>query len=334
MPEPSCPLPTRAYNLELLHQEGGPGEQSHGWCFGQPPGILPEQWPLDPLTGYPLVHGFTLRLPRDYRCHGADIVGLSVFACWSGHSDGGTTPDEEIRSVMAGSSAPADSRYLPFWTSVQNSHPRLSRVTDVLDDNYAVILLNEGELNGPYCQPPDTSAARALSCHKPPEWLETGNGRPFFGSQADLSDAQSHYLFKVLSGVPDARLDWSRGLRWSPRVTDPKCRQGAAGSLHRRQERGISAALLLRGWPDQERELPQARLDCGPCAKSYRRHHAADPAHAEVQSVLCRVRGISGRLQFRHRKLPARPSQHAARLGLRQAHDPEKHALGLDPTGV
>ena len=83
MPEPSCPLPTRAYNLELLHQEGGPGEQSHGWCFGQPPGILPEQWPLDPLTGYPLVHGFTLRLPRDYRCHGADE----------------TSADQRVRSV-------------------------------------------------------------------------------------------------------------------------------------------------------------------------------------------------------------------------------------------
>ena len=30
MPEPSCPLPTSAYNLELLHQEGGSGEQSGG----------------------------------------------------------------------------------------------------------------------------------------------------------------------------------------------------------------------------------------------------------------------------------------------------------------
>ena len=221
MPEPSCPLPRRAYNLELLHQESGPGEQSHGWCFGLPPGISPVQWPLDPLTGYPLVHGFTLRLPRDYRCHGPDIAGLSLFSCWNGHSDGGTTPDEEIQSVMMGERAPADTRYLPFWTSVQNSHPRLSRMTDVLDDNYAVILLTESELNGPLCQPPDTAAARALSCHRAPEWLETGNGRPFFGSQADLSDAQSHYLFKILGGVPDARLDWSRGLRWSERAADP-----------------------------------------------------------------------------------------------------------------
>ena len=94
-------------------------------------------------------------------------------------------------------------------------------MSDILDDNYAVILLTEDELNGPLCRPPDTAAARALSCHKTPEWLETGNGHPFFTLQAGLSDAQNHYLFKILGGVPDARLDWSRGLRWSERAADP-----------------------------------------------------------------------------------------------------------------
>jgi len=33
-----------------------------------------EQWPLDPVTGFPLVHGFTLRLPEDYRPQGPEIV--------------------------------------------------------------------------------------------------------------------------------------------------------------------------------------------------------------------------------------------------------------------
>jgi hypothetical protein len=72
MLQPSCPIPTRAYNIEILQEEGRGGSDSHGWCFGLPPGISPKQWPLDPLTGYPLVHGFTLRLPEDYRCHGPD----------------------------------------------------------------------------------------------------------------------------------------------------------------------------------------------------------------------------------------------------------------------
>jgi hypothetical protein len=221
MLQPSCALPTRAYNLELLKEDARPGPDSHGWCFGLPPGIAPEQWPLDPLTGYPLVHGFTLRLPPDYRCHGSDIVGLSFFACCSEHSDGGTAPDEAIQSTMTGTAAPADRRYLPFWTTVQQSHPRLSRMIDVLDDNYAVILLTEAELNGPLCQPPDTTAARALSSHAAPRWLEIGSGRAFFDSVVGSSDPQKNYLFKVLGGVPQVGLDWSRRLRWQPRETDP-----------------------------------------------------------------------------------------------------------------
>jgi hypothetical protein len=167
------------------------------------------------------VHGLTLRLPPDYRCHGPDIAGFSFFACCSEHSDGGTTPDAEIASVMTGSAAPADKRYLPFWISVQNSHPRLSRMSDILDDNYAVILLTESELNGKLCRPPDIAAARALSHHRAPKWLEIGNGHPFFDMQVGSSDAQRHYLFKVLGGVPEERLDWSRSLRWTPRAADP-----------------------------------------------------------------------------------------------------------------
>jgi len=55
-----------AYDIELLkYSTPAAGEAFQGWCFGLPPGITPEQWPLDPDTGYPLMHGFTLRLPED-----------------------------------------------------------------------------------------------------------------------------------------------------------------------------------------------------------------------------------------------------------------------------
>ncbi|QOG22523.1 MULTISPECIES: hypothetical protein [Bradyrhizobium] len=218
---PSCALPAQAYNLELLHEEGRPGPESHGWCFGLPPGISAEQWPLDPLTGYPLVHGLTLRLPPDYRCHGPDVTGLSFFGCCNEHSEGGTSPDETIHATMTGAAAPADPRYLPFWTAVQNSHPRLHRMIDILDDNYAVILLTESELNGPLCRPPDTAAARALSCHAAPKWLEIGGARAFFDELIGSTDPRKHYLPKVLGGAPDSKLAWSRGLRWRPRAVDP-----------------------------------------------------------------------------------------------------------------
>jgi hypothetical protein len=224
MPEPSCPLPTQAYNLEILHQEPIPGPECHGWCFGLPAGISPRQWPLDPLTGYPLVHGFTLRLPPDYRCHGPEIAGLSFFASCVEHSDGGTAPDDAIQSAMTGPAAPDDERYLPFWNAAQDSHPRLHRMIDVLDDSFAVILLSEAELNGPLCRLPDTTAASALSCHSTPHWISVGGARAYFDWQTGASSsgkAEDHFIYKILGGIPDARPGWSRALRWSPRANDP-----------------------------------------------------------------------------------------------------------------
>ena len=62
----SVPPPTRAYNMEMRHAEADRARPDcQGWVFGLPPGIRSEQWPLDPNTGYPMVHGFTLRLPDD-----------------------------------------------------------------------------------------------------------------------------------------------------------------------------------------------------------------------------------------------------------------------------
>jgi hypothetical protein len=68
MSEPSCPPPTKAYNLEILHEEARPGPECQGWCFGLPPGISPGQWPLDPSTGY----------PAGARLHPAAAAGLSL----------------------------------------------------------------------------------------------------------------------------------------------------------------------------------------------------------------------------------------------------------------
>jgi hypothetical protein len=217
MPEPTCPLPARAYNLSLLHEQRRTGPNCHGWCFGLPPGISPGQWPLDPQTGYPLVHGFTLRLPDDYRCHGADIAGFSFFAFCSEHSDGGTDPDEAILSAMTGNEPPEDARYRPFWDAAQNEHPRLYRMKDILDESYALILLTETELHGKLCAVPDTSAAESLSCHTAPAWLKIGSALAFV-EQAAFS---SEYYTKILGVVPEARPEWSRALQWTPRAVDP-----------------------------------------------------------------------------------------------------------------
>jgi len=226
MRQPTCSPPSRAYNLHLLHEEGRPGPDSHGWCFGLPPGVSPQAWPLDPQTGYPLVHAFTLRLPEDYRCHGPDIAGVTLFACCAEHSDGGTAPDEAILKAMTDEAPPRDVRYRVFWDAARASHPRLYRMEDILGDSFAAILLTEAELNGPLCAAPETSAAQTLSYHKKPRWLAQGSGRDFFDSHVGASSVkENHWVYKALGGTPEARLDWSRALRWTPRAADPNAGQ-------------------------------------------------------------------------------------------------------------
>jgi hypothetical protein len=247
MSKPSCPPPTKAYNLEILHQDGHPGPECHGWCFGLPPGIAPRQWPLDPLTGYPLVHGFTLRFPPDYRCHGPDIAGLSFFTFCHEHSEGGTAPDEAIQSAMTGPAAPDDARYLPFWNSVQDSHPRLFRMIDALGDSFAVILLTEAELIGGLCRPPDATAASVLSCHSTPQRIAAGGGRAYFDWQMSFAGtAQRDFIHKTL-GIPDARLDWSRALRWSPRANDPNAGKAPEDAFATKKTSGYQQPYYYEG---------------------------------------------------------------------------------------
>jgi hypothetical protein len=168
------------------------------------------------------VHAFTLRLPEDYRCHGPEIAGVSLFACCAEHSDGGTSPDEAILEAMTAETPPQDARYRPFWDARSAAHPRLSRMEDILDDSFAAILLTEDELNGPLCAVPETRAAQSVSSHKKPGWLARGSGRDFFDGHVGASSVKAnHWVYKTLGGVPEARLDWNRALRWSPRAVDP-----------------------------------------------------------------------------------------------------------------
>ncbi|MBF2974035.1 hypothetical protein HKT52_31315, partial [Pseudomonas aeruginosa] len=146
----------KAYDIEIVNDAAHAGEANHGWCFGLPPGIRPEQWPLDPDTGYPLMHGFTLLLPEDYRVHGPEIVALSFFSLAPDQNDGGPTSVDGIREMLIDPPAqpPADAELRPFWEAGRNSHPRLHRMEDILGGAYALILLDAAEFSGAPCQPP------------------------------------------------------------------------------------------------------------------------------------------------------------------------------------
>ena len=55
------------------------GGGNAGWKYGLPPSLTAETWPRHRSNGLPLVHGFTIRVPENYRVRGAERVALSYF---------------------------------------------------------------------------------------------------------------------------------------------------------------------------------------------------------------------------------------------------------------
>lgn len=192
-------LPSRAYDLQMLDRPVDRA-RDHGWVYGLPPGIESEQWPLDAVTGYPLMHGFTVKLPDDYRVHGEDIVAVSFFATAPDHNDGGAPDNPEIREAVA----------------ARPAHPRLSRMTDILDYEYAAILLTEAEYNGAFATPP---APLALATAERPRWLEVGGASAFHESAPG-------YAKKLLPSMPRADLAENRAIVLTARASDPNAGKG------------------------------------------------------------------------------------------------------------
>jgi hypothetical protein len=216
----------RAYDLEMLHRSVDPAD-NHGWVFGLPPGITSAQWPLDPISGYPLVHGFTLRLPEDYRVHGPDIVALSFFATAYDQNDGGARVREDLQAAVLGApvGASESSDLKPFRDHAAMAHPRLHRMSDILDYAYAVILLTEAEFNGPLCMPPQFEPNAHLTLNARPKWVGSGAAHAYFHDSCGmwLNDMplQDLFIYRQIGAVPEARLDWHRAIRCTPRATDP-----------------------------------------------------------------------------------------------------------------
>lgn len=216
---------THAYDIDILHRTAEPGSADcHGWCFGLPPGITPDQWPLDPISGYPLMHGFTVRLPEDYRCHGPKIVALSFFATAADQNDGGAGVRQPLYDAVVGlGGAPSDAQLMPFYTAAQSAHPRLHRMKDILDYEYAVILLTAQEFTGALCPLPQQSASPFLRANDRPGWLASG-AQSFFKFTAvpeNLAEVDGHYFKPLFGGYPNGTLTWNREIRLTPRTRDP-----------------------------------------------------------------------------------------------------------------
>ncbi|MDV3456472.1 hypothetical protein RZN05_05710 [Sphingomonas sp. HF-S4] len=171
-----------AYDIDVgPWRTGNPDRGEDGWCYGLPPGIAPEQWPLDPVTGHPLVHGFTLLLPEDYRVHGPEIVALSFFATPVDGNDGGASVWNDAVAALIdapGDTAPDDPVLSAWWQRARQAHPRLHRMRDILDYAYAAVLLTRAEYEGPPCAPPAPIADPSHDAAAP-AWLSEGAAPAF-----------------------------------------------------------------------------------------------------------------------------------------------------------
>jgi hypothetical protein len=220
----------RAYDLEMLDGAADRGgADCHGWAFGLPPGIAPEQWPLEPWSGYPLMHVFTLLLPQDHRCHGPDLVALSLFAVSPEHGEG--EESDAMAKAVLGESEPSDPRFRAFWRPPARRHPRLTRMKDLtLGYDHAVILLTRAEFEAPFCLPPEIAreglgmdrAQCAVSAQGSDEEGWEWRYAPVCPEPAWLKNGSlGAYASNEVRAGEKTGLAVHRGLRWSARANDP-----------------------------------------------------------------------------------------------------------------
>lgn len=212
-----------AYNIEILKKPATESNRFDGWIFGLPPGITPEQWPIDPNTGYPLMHGFTLKLPDDYRIHDG-FVGISFFAIALEHNDGGPEYVEGLEEAILSDQSPENPLFKEFWDSFQKGHPHCKYVTETLGCYYATLLLTEEEFNGDFCLPPKLLTRSFDGDISSPEWLKEGcasrfwkqSYSPYLGLPPEEYD-----VYRDLGGIPTEEINYNRAILLKSNPRDP-----------------------------------------------------------------------------------------------------------------
>jgi hypothetical protein len=190
-----------AYDIEVLHRRVERSPDCHGWLFGLPPGITSDQWPFDPNSGYPLMHGFTLLLPEDYRIFGPDVVAVSFFGTAPDHCDGMPFEVDGMREKV----------------EVLPTHPGLRVLPDVVFCEFRLILLTRAEFDGPLCQPPEPIAETS----RPPDWMTIGAGASYGRLAGEGSEQPGSYLMRMLGEPSPPELTYTREIRLKPRANDP-----------------------------------------------------------------------------------------------------------------
>ena len=219
-------LGLKAYDLSLDAKVDPLLPAVAGWCFGVPPGISPSEWPLDPESGYPMQHGFTLKLPRHFQVCGPGIVAVSFFGPAYEHTDGGPTITEGLDGIVRNplKRPPSNSDLRALWSQGKTAHKRLHRMTDILGCHYAAIPLSTAEFQGAPCPVPDTANNAYLQQTVRPRWLKIGSAGQLFEqikSQSALFPIEDDFRYRFLGGEPEMRVDFCMPIILTPREADP-----------------------------------------------------------------------------------------------------------------
>jgi hypothetical protein len=305
----------QAYDIEMLTRSADRA-RDHGWCFGLPPGISPQQWPLDPANGYPLMHVFTLLLPEDYRVHGPEIVALSLFATAPDHNDGGPCCVDGIAELVEAASPerPSDPDLVPFWQARLKQHKRLFRMKDILDCSYAVILLTQQEFNGPPCMPEPIADNRLLTMAPRPAWLDRGAAAALWETTFSIHTklpVEDYYLYKIFGGLPPQDLTFNRALQWSGRANDPNAGKAPRASWssqatgYRSHFYWLDGNIKTENYREHDWAKDHKRNHIGGTMRPCQNIPAFSPFYIEFEEYFggCNFGGGNAQLDFRDMKL-------------------------------
>lgn len=184
-----------------------PSERPAGWAGGNGPGVEWKYWPRSSMTGLPMMHVITLRLPEEYRRQGEHFPGIGFFA----------GEQQFVEDAVRADAASTD----PFLRDLADAvdHPGLRRRRDIIGGEYALLWLTADELaTGPTApradlRRPGTGPAEPELCnawdhYAPPSevWLvprddpnaglapQDLKGRAAPDGYTHPLDASSHYL--------------------------------------------------------------------------------------------------------------------------------------------
>lgn len=129
--------------------EGGPGSvpagPADGWIGSRGPAIGDAAWPRGPVTGLPMLHALTLRLPADWHVRGPELVAISLFQ--------GEGQFADVDNVARGDEASDD----PFLRQLaaHAPHETEQQFVDVIGGRFAMVWLTDAEFSAGSAAPPD-----------------------------------------------------------------------------------------------------------------------------------------------------------------------------------